>query len=259
MTQQARKKNSERELLSRFAEANPLLGVARVRDFESPDFICHTIDGECGIEVADFVFNPESVHHSLGIASDRKRMQKEMEAGHQERRLPPMNVWVRLLWHNKLRDTQFRKQLRDLLLDLIVGTGSTGWPAFTLEGVELGESLYDRGVSSVTMIGGPSVSRTLWNFPHAAWIPDSEPEMVQSLIDKKNSKVAAYRNTTARNWLLITAGPLGLDSMLEATDSILNATYKTNFNRVFLFLTFGTHTHQLKLCRSDDERMGNEI
>jgi hypothetical protein len=249
MTQQAEKKNYERELLNRFAEANPALAITSVRDFERPDFICNTADGECGIEVADFVFNPENAHHSLGIASDRRKMQKELESAHRDRRLPPLNVWVRLLWHNKLKDANFRMELKDLLLDLITTNGSTAWPPFTLKRMELGESLYSRGVSSVTMIGGPSISRTLWSFPHAAFIPESEPDMIQSLINKKNAKVAAYRNRTPRNWLLITAGPLGLDSMIEATDSILSARYPTEFDRVFLFRTFGSHTHELRIGR----------
>lgn len=247
MTKNERKKEIERELVNRFANANPSLGISKIRDFESPDFLCETIDGACGIEVADFVFNPDRARLSLGIARDRRRMEEELNDEHRKRGLPPLNVWVRLLWHNKLRESSFRQDLKQLLIDLVAKTGWTDLVPITIEREDVGESLYERGVCSVLFIGGSCFSRPCWTFPHGACLPESEPEMVQSLVDKKNSKVKAYRQNVLRNWLLITAGPLGLDSMIEATDSILNAKYGTTFNRLFLFRTFGSHTHELRI------------
>jgi|GEM_PF-2519878 len=247
MTQQARKKLNERKLLLRFSEENPRLDISAIQDFESPDFICATVDGECGIELAEFVFHPKRANEALCIDSDRRRMQQELNGEHDRRGLPPMNVWVQLSRHDRFRDVRFRNELKEPLVNFVAESGTTGWPPLRIEAEHLSKFLYERGVSSLSVAGGPSCSRTLWSFPHTAWLPDSEPGMVQSVIDKKNLKLATYRCNISRNWLLISAGPLGLESMIEATDSVLNATYRTAFERVFLFRTFGSHTHELKI------------
>ena len=59
MTRQDEKKTEERELLRRFAEANPLLSISEIEDSEAPDFLCTTSGGRCGIEVVHFLFDPE--------------------------------------------------------------------------------------------------------------------------------------------------------------------------------------------------------
>lgn len=245
--QHQRKKREERSIVEHFIAANPQLGLLEVIDSESPDFLCQSSQGLCGIELQRFVFSPKAAHVGVAINSYREQLQSELCKAHRERGLPPMNISVYLISLGRFRNRGFRELLRTELLDLVAQTKSNGWPPLKIESDALPESLHTRGVTSVTLIGGPGLSRVCWSFPHAVWLPDATPEMIQHFIDEKNPKVVGYREKVNTAWLVIAAGQLGLDSMLEFTPEILSAFYTSSFDRAFLFHRFGPKTHELRI------------
>ena len=84
--------------------------------------------------------------------------------------------------------------------------------------------------------------------PHAEWLPESTPPVLQEIINKKDEKIENYTKKVREHWLLVIADTGGLSSTVKFDKGIHAATYESKFNRIFLFSLFGPKTYELKIA-----------
>lgn len=115
---------------------------------------------------------------------------------------------------------------------------------------DLPESLLDLGVHAIPVLRHANLTKPFWSLSEGSFVPESESPLVQAILDKKNPRVPVYRKKAAAVWLLILSGTEGLHSILDFDRDVLTARYTTEFDRLFVFRTYGPSTHELLINRA---------
>jgi len=91
--------------------------------------------------------------------------------------------------------------------------------------------------------------KNLWGIPRSWSVPQMVPGVVQLRIDAKNGRPAQYRVNYSQRWLLITSDGGVPSSGFDLTSHVLEHTYKSTFDRVFLAVFMMGGIHELKVHR----------
>jgi hypothetical protein len=89
--------------------------------------------------------------------------------------------------------------------------------------------------------------KAFWSIGEIAFVPESDSRLVQEVLEKREPRVALYRENAKILWLLIVAGAGGIHSIIDFDWAVLTAAYSTSFDRVFLLRTFGSTVHELSV------------
>ena len=111
---------------------------------------------------------------------------------------------------------------------------------------DLPEGLYEQGVSSLSILRHRNLTKPFWSVSQSGFVPESTGTMVQAVVDRKNQNCGAYRAKAKQLWLVIISGSKGLHSILDFDGDVLSTEYRSEFDRIFLFRTFGASVHELK-------------
>lgn len=239
-------KAEERYYLDICLKLMPQLAVSSIQETEAPDFLAIADDDQIGIELVRFVFEHGSGRSPAAVHNYRNQLGRRLRGEHITRQIPPVQVSVHFSHDEVLLSRKDRANLAERLLTFI----SANIPAQN-SSVEFGydtlpSEIYDLGVSRLNVLRSVALTDPFWAMPHAGYLPESTAERVQSLIDKKALHVAAYRRRAPQLWLIIISGTQGLQSILDLDGGLLEASYETEFDRLFLFRAFGGTFHELK-------------
>lgn len=239
-------KAEESYFLEEFLKLRPELGVDGIRDEEAPDFLATVGRDTVGIELVQFVFPHRNGISPQALDNYRGQFSKRLRERHAARGLPPVTVGLHLAHHEILMTAAKREELTETLLDFVAARIPAEGPHVCYDFDDLPLDLYEQGVSSISVLRQRAVTRPFWSVSQAGFVPESTGKLVQAVVDRKNQNYEAYRAKATQLWLVIISGSKGLHSILDFDGDVLTTEYRTVFDRVFLFRTFGGSVNELK-------------
>lgn len=86
-----------------------------------------------------------------------------------------------------------------------------------------------------------------WSITHVGPIYDMKQELIQSTLNDKENKIAAYRSASRKVWIVIVTGAY-LSSTLDFSNlSFLNSNYFSSADAAFLFDSFSNKSYELRI------------
>ena len=238
------KKDTERYFLKEFFKLVPELQALSPTDCEGPDFLCEVAGQQVGIEVTRFFFPSTGGLPPQASEGYRSRLADELRDEHLKSGTTPAHVSVYMYRDDALLQPRQRIALRKELFAFVSGRIPPPGPCVEFDSGYLPKSLSESGIDSIKIINAKNTS-PCWSLPYASFLPESYPSTIQGIIHKKDMLVPKYRAKAEKLWLLILSGTDGLHSTMYLDRGILTHKYKTNFDRLFLFRTFGASAHEL--------------
>jgi len=227
-----------------FVERRPDLALTEVRESERPDFICLASGILTGIEMTRFFFPSVDGIPPQAINGYRDQVAQSLREEHLRRALPPLHASVHLFSDDKLLSGAARRQMTVALVDFVGSNIPAIGPGVEFQ--DLPAALVDLGVDRISVIRTAALTRPTWSLPYASYIPESRSSMVQAIITEKSALAGEYRKQASALWLMIVSGTDGLHSIIDLDGDVLSTLYASDFDRVFLFRTFGPSIHELK-------------
>jgi hypothetical protein len=240
------KKDSERYYLKEFLKLMPELQGLKPIDSEGPDFLCDVVGTLTGVEVTRFFFPTAGRFPPQAAEAYRSRLTSELRDEHLNSTITPVHVSVYMYRDDALLKPNQRSALKKELFAFVAHRIPPPGPHIEFDSESLSQSLCEKGVDSIVILHHTKLTRPYWSFPYASAIPESSSSIVQGIIDKKARLVPKYRKRADRLWLLILSGTDGLHSTVYFDNDVLTHKYSTDFDRLFLFCTFGASAHELK-------------
>jgi hypothetical protein len=240
------KKERERFFLDAFIERRLDLGILNPCESESPDFICTASGVRIGIEVTQFYFPSESKRPPQAIDAYRGKLTCQLQELHKIGDYLPVHVSIHFWSEENLLTAPARRLLAERILSFVAVHIPPIGPHVEHRMDDEAVDLLDMGVDSIIMIRTASLTKGTYAIGHGAFIPESRSNLIQDILDQKASLIPEYRKKAKALWLLILSGTGGLHSIIDFDRDVLTAEYSTEFDRVFVFRTFGPHIHELK-------------
>ena len=240
------KKQEERLYLDAFSELRSDLQLTEIIESERPDFLCNSCGAPVGIEMTRFFLPSGGSVSPQALNGYRNQLARALRDEHAKRNIPPFHVSVHFFAEEKLLDRDTRQRLTNYLLEFAAQRMPAVGPHVVFEYEKLTSELTELGVQRISILRNASLTQPFWSLPYASFVPDSDSSQIQAVINEKSPLVAEYRRKAAVIWLLIVSGSGGLHSIIDFDGDVLSASYAANFDRVFLFRTFGSSVHELK-------------
>jgi hypothetical protein len=242
------KKDDERMFVEAFAKLRPDLRLSEIRDAERPDFICSVDGNPVGIEVTRFFFPSSGPIPPQAVDGYRQQLAQALCTEHARRRLVPLHVSVHFASDDKLLTSHNRQLLVGLLVNFVEMHVPPEGPHITFDYDSLPSTLLELGVGRILVLRNAALTEPFWSLPYGSFIPASHSSHVQDIVASKSALVSEYLKSVSVLWLLIVSGSAGLHSILDFERDVLTASYTTTFQRLFLFRTFGSSVHELKIA-----------
>ncbi len=221
-----------------------------VEPTEEPDFLVRGTDRIVGIELTD-LYRPTPVGQIPDQASEsmRKRVIDRARAIYVSRSLPPVlaSFFLNDRIHIEKREVErIATQLVDLVAQSIPAIGAkcqipTGWDDLR----ELPSVVHEVSVHRIA-----SVTETFFSNPGSTWVPQLTREDVQRTLTSKDGKCPAYLTKCDEVWLLINADMETMATWFQIEPEVLDETFETPFDRVYLVQHFGGRATALKVRRA---------
>ena len=243
-----KKKEEERRYLGYFLDLRPDLKFEEIQEDERPDFVCSTNGKTIGIELTRFFFPSKNETSSQAMDAYRQQLAQELRIEHIRRNLPAITVYVHLYEATHLINKATRQVLKAELLDFVSANLEVFDKSACFGHELLPENLMDKGVDQISVLRLPTLTDPFWALSHAEFIPESRSSLIQAIVSEKSAHISEYRKKASTVWLVIISGTGGLGSIIDFDHDVLTATYQSNFERVFLFRTYGRSVHELKLA-----------
>lgn len=245
------KKQRERIHIERFLGANSSLPSGTIEDSERPDFLLHTDQGLIGMEVTRVVADPESDGTTpMEQDSLRDRVLTGVKKCLDD--LKDRSAIVSVFFDDSVKITKnnvdgIARRISKLVSDCIRTLEDSDYDSFSISDEELlPEEILEILIYTGSTLKSFSVS--LPKFFHASSL---SVDSLSAKISNKES-VALSSNLKFREvWLVVVMEGLSKGTTFEVDDSILSHTYKTKFDRVFLFGSFEKKTFELLTNNSD--------
>ena len=240
-------KADERYFLEGFLRLHPGLEISALAESEEPDFLCLASGRPTGIEVTRFFFPSYGPLPPQAISRYRREFGERLRAHHAASGLPPVTVSVHISNDTAIVTKTGRAALEGALFSFVGHNIPAVGSHIEFDERNLPESLLDLGIHAISVLHHPNLTKPFWSLAEGAFVPESESSLIQSILNKKNFRLPVYRKKAPMVWLLILSGSEGLHSMLDFDRDVLTANYKTDFDRLFVFRTYGPSTHELRI------------
>ena len=215
-------------------------------DSEGPDFLCDAAGILTGIELTRFFFRTSRHLAPQAAEAYRRCLGDKLREIHLKSTITPVHVSVHLYRDDALFKPDQRAALKKELFAFVCHRIPPPGPYVEFDSESLSKSLCEKGVDSIMILHNAKLTRPCWSLPYASVVPESSSSIIQGIIDKKARHVPKYRKKADKLWLLILSGTDGLHSTVYFDNDVLTHRYSTDFDRLFLFRTFGASAHELK-------------
>ncbi len=235
------KNRTEYEQLNRFKLTLINFPEGKIIKSESPDFLVTTNDKIIGIELTDLYWNSqqaqeETINRRQNISSQQaqeticKKITSEAQSLHLAQNLANVLVTVRFSHNLSSKDIGcLSKQLVELV--------SRNMPKPGDNYNEENSDTLPEEIKRVTVSRLSDSKESFFNAPLSEFLPELEENHISSALARKEPKVEEYRKRCAEIWLLTNFDtvPSSLATIFDFKEEVLQKTYPSKFDRVFLF------------------------
>jgi hypothetical protein len=229
------KKIRERRFLDEFSNNYPEFPEGEIVDSESPDFLIKQKERIVGVEIVDFIRGQDK-----GESADRRNEVLWQKIADEARKRfeakSDIPLMVHFFWNNRytLRQSEI-SQLADNAVSLIEkSVPEKLFESIRIGNDELDETLLEKVCHFITVCRVRNEKQSLWSFISSGWT-EVQTNEIQHLLDSKNEKVADYLRNCNTVWLIIVADGRYISSNIDITSVAISHTYKTSFEKVFVY------------------------
>jgi len=247
---QLTKKEIEAYYLKRFSQSIESFPKGNIIPSESPDFILDTGEYKIGIEITRIYKSANFRGTNPQVQENEQNLLRaECKKIYDEMGLP--NVEVHILFNSF---TSFNKKNRREYANKIVQLVSMNLPpsrgVHRIVNDYKNVNTFPFEIDSITIYRF-GYNKSFWGESGVGFVQQHFINELQEVIDKKNILVSSYTNCCAYYWLLVVIEGLRDSSFFDPSAETLNHSYKSNFNKVFLYNGFSEKGHELKIVSAD--------
>jgi hypothetical protein len=103
-------------------------------------------------------------------------------------------------------------------------------------------------INTITVHRLDAITETHFLCPGATWVASLSKADIQRALIAKEGKYSAYRSRCSEAWLLIDTDVGSMSTWFQLDSAALSKTFKTSFDRVFVFRHFGAKVHELAVA-----------
>jgi hypothetical protein len=234
--------NQETQHLQHFIEIYPDIPSGKKEFKDSPDLRILAENEIIGIEHTQII-NEKEVGGKAHEVLEERIVRKAQDIFEQEN-LTPLYVYTHFSKGTKLFKDKVNKIAYSLAMLVLDNLPEKGQHKF----IECWQLPYEfpPEISSVHIWWFEKETTPLWAVPRAGMVPDLTSNLIQNIIQRKETLLQKYRKSCDKVWLLIVADGFTPVGHWIVTDDTLNTEYITNFGRVILFENFSGKFRDLK-------------
>ena len=221
-------KARERLHLDRFIEIHgDSFPEGEIISDENPDFFVSSTESKIGIELTEILIHEERIAENEGIEREILNTAGEIwdENGN-----PTSYVSVRFEpgFHVKKKDRRAYAERLVELLETHPDKDSDPWID--------GEDTNIEGLRFIAPTKRPHMEKSNWDSANISnYGKTIDASFVQERIDIKNERYSDYREKCDEVWLIIVIDGHSKDSDIDVGSEVLRATFKTDFDRIYIF------------------------
>lgn len=210
---------------------------------EEPDILVDGPAGKYGVEVT------ELLRSDVRAVEETRRLICEKAQQLFLRRINADCLDVKVVFREHAALSPKAKDAAASNLAAIVGSRIASIPSGVVSArLECGTDFESDLFTSVWLHHHPNCPRSRWQPVGAWWVPVATPADIQATIDRKECKVAAYRNRVEDVWLLIVLQGFSGSAAWSVHDSVFAHHFCTSFNGVVLLDYAMNKAHLLASC-----------
>lgn len=241
------KKAKELERLLAFQNACPACPSSILVQPEPPAPDGFSPEAKLGIEITEY---------SLGQGRDGS-LPRQQETVHQRIAKEAQSLYegklgrhlqVSVLWtiFNNCPTLREEKQIAGTIARQVLDNTSAQLQACQVSWEDLNDPLLTKYGIEITIRPIPGVGRSCWSSVACFAFPQ-EATRIQTVLNAKESKVAGYRKTCDRVWLLIVASSEYFSSRFTPSSDVVQTKFDSSFGRVFLLEEPRNRVHEFQL------------
>lgn len=202
---------------------------------ENPDFIVKRSTGRLGIEVTQLFRDvPDGKRPMQEQESLRQRVLNAAHAMYDGQAGPA--IWVSVHFSTSVNLTKQRApQLGEQIARLVLSSLPAPDDSTALEEQGNEQEKFPEEVSLISIRRRSFLTKSSWSDPVAEFVPECQPNAVQSVIDDKNGRYSDYQKEADEVWLLIVADGGNHSSWMDLSESVNMHRFDCKFDRAFLF------------------------
>lgn len=220
-----------------FRDIFPDFPDGKVCEGETPDFIVHYKDSPktIGIEHTQ-IFKPNHTNKTTLKAQDElgKKIAQRARSLYFENHNLPLIVTISPMPDIEIKMSDLEK-IAEKVVNVIESTNIKVGEPICLQPSGSNSDIFPKEIGRLYFFTFKDQKDDLWKWNGSGWSFELNPELIQDEIGKKEKKLAIYKSKCETEWLLLVVADSRNPSFLDITDSILKHTYKTEFDRVFIF------------------------
>ncbi|TKC89745.1 hypothetical protein FAZ69_12605 [Trinickia terrae] len=210
---------------------------------EEPDILVDGPAGKYGVEVT------ELLRSDVRAVEETRRLICEKAQKLFLRRINADCLDVKVVFREHAAVSPKAKDAAASNLAAIVGSRIASIPSgVESTRLECGTDFESDLFTSVWLHNHPICPRSRWQPVGAWWVPVASPADIQATIDRKECKVAAYRNRVEDVWLLIVLQGFSGSAAWSVHDSVFAHHFCTSFDGVVLLDYAMNKAHLLASC-----------
>lgn len=216
---------------------------------ERPDFLIHCSAKVIGIELTDLHRQtPQGLVSEQASESMRHKVVARAKEIYESRLLPP--VIATFFLNDRVH---IKKREAELLATDLANLVSSNVPAINAS-IEIPESWDDfrtlpAVLHSLSVRRLDVVTKTFFSNPGATWVSTLSRQDIERVLESKEGKLENYRAKCDEVWLVINSDIESMSTWFEIEQSLLDESFSTRFDRVYVVQHFRGVAHQLRLQR----------
>lgn len=244
------KKEIELWQFERFVAVMPDIQGLEIKESEEPDFLLTLSGKTLGVELTELYHEPPEDGVPLQAQEAlRFRIAKAAQQLYIAKELPSLHVSIHFNPNYVLSKRDVRR-LATSISNLIAKNVPEPGQSFREEYDWENRDYFPEEVNTISAWHVPSMTEPFFSSPSASFIPTLEESDIERVLRSKEPKVQRYRERCDEIWLLVSFDQGQLSTFFEHDEEVLQRSYASSFDRVFLLRHINNTLHELKVDRA---------
>jgi hypothetical protein len=244
------KKEIERWQLDRFVALMPEIQGYEFKESEEPDFLTAFPPKTLGVELTELYHqSPAEGAPMQAQEALRFRIAKAAQRIYAAKGLPSLHVSIHFnpQYVPKKQDVE---RLSIAISDLVEKNVPKPGQSFSEEYDWENRGYFPEEVIHISAWNVPGMVEPFFSSPSASFVPMLEERDIERVLLSKESKVQRYKENCDEVWLLVSFDQGKLSTFFEHDKEVLQRTYASSFDRVFLLRHVKNCLHEIKIKRA---------
>lgn len=241
------KKEVERWQLNQFINAFPQFPDGTINESEEPDFLIHCAGKTIGIELTDLYWKtPSNGLPKQAQETYQDHIVKTAQKLFSKRNSPNLHVSIHFMpsYEPKKRDvSRLASAIDNLISNNIPKLNESYSEEYDWEN----RSYFPEEINIINIWHIPHSDDHFFSSPWSSSVPKLNEDDISRALILKELKLIRYRQTINEVWLLMCFDGGKLSTFFTHEEEVVKQTYKSSFDRVFLFSHIRSRVYELRV------------